>query len=91
MNISHDVSGGLTALAELKSEGGMLFREHLIKGHLVGTSSLEGMRKGADCIRSTLLAHQVGRKRRGHRRKPGWLQDSPVRQDRKPHDGGRDM
>ena len=50
MNLSHDAFRDLTALAQLNSEGGMLERqflqlkEHVIKGHLVGTSSLEGMR-----------------------------------------------
>ena len=50
MNLSHDALRDLTALAELKSEGGSLERQFLqlkgyaIKGRLVGTSSLEGMR-----------------------------------------------
>ena len=50
MNLPHDALRDLTALTELKSDGGILERqflqlkEHVIKGHLVGTSSLEGMR-----------------------------------------------
>ena len=50
MNLSHDASLDLTALAYLKSDGGILERqflqlkEHVIKGHLVGASSFEGMR-----------------------------------------------
>ena len=50
MNLSHDALRDLTALTELKSDGGILERqffqlkEHVIKGHLVSTSSLEGMR-----------------------------------------------
>ena len=50
MNLSHDALRDLTALTELKSDGGILERqflqlkEHFIKGYLVGTSSLEGMR-----------------------------------------------
>ena len=49
MNLSHDALRDLTTLAQLKSEGGILERqflqlkEHVIKGHLVGTSSLEGI------------------------------------------------
>lgn len=43
--------GDLTALADLKSEGGilerpfLLLKEHVIKGRLVGASSLEGVRR----------------------------------------------
>ena len=50
MNLCHDALRDLTALTEFKSDGGILERqflqlkEHVIKGHLVGTSSLEGMR-----------------------------------------------
>ena len=50
MNLSHDALRDLTTLAEIKSDGGILERqflqlkEHVTKGHLVGTSSLEGMR-----------------------------------------------
>ena len=50
MNLCHDALRYLTALTEFKSDGGILERqflqlkEHVIKGHLVGTSSLEGMR-----------------------------------------------
>ena len=50
MILPHDALRDLTALTELKSDGGILERqflqlkEHVIKGHLVGTSSLEGMR-----------------------------------------------
>ena len=39
----------------------------------------------ADCIRSTRLAHQVGRNSRRHRRQPPQLQVSPVRENRGPH------
>ena len=50
MNLSHDALRDLTALTEFKSDGGILERrflqlkEHVIKGHLVGASSFEGMR-----------------------------------------------
>ena len=50
MNLSHDALRDLTTLAQLNSEGRMLERqflqleEYVIKGHLAGTSSLEGMR-----------------------------------------------
>ena len=50
MNPFHDALRDLTALTELKSDGWILERqflqlkEHVTKGHLVGTSSLEGMR-----------------------------------------------
>ena len=50
MNLSHDTLRDLTTLAEIKSDGGILERQFLqlkdlvIKGHLVGTSNLEGMR-----------------------------------------------
>ena len=50
MNPSHDALRDLTALAELTSDGGILERqflqlkEHVIKGHLFGTSSVERMR-----------------------------------------------
>ena len=39
----------------------------------------------ADCIRSTRLAHQVGRNSRRHRRQPSQLQVSLVRENRGPH------
>ena len=50
MNPSQDALRDLTAFSDLKSDGGILERqflqlkEHVIKGHLVGSSSLEGMR-----------------------------------------------
>ena len=50
MNLPHDALRDLTALADRKSVGGILeqqflqLKEHVIKGHLVGTSSLEGIR-----------------------------------------------
>ena len=50
MNLSHDALRDLTALTELKSEGGIverhfvLLKEHVIKGHLVGAPSLDGFR-----------------------------------------------
>ena len=50
MNLSHDALRVLTALTELKSEGGVLERhfvllkEHVMKGHLVGAPSLDGFR-----------------------------------------------
>lgn len=39
MNLLHDALRNLSALAELKSEGGILDQDHLI-----GASSLEGIR-----------------------------------------------
>ena len=50
MNPSHDALQDLTTLTKLKSDGRILGRqllqlnEHVIKGHLVGTSSFGGMR-----------------------------------------------
>ena len=50
MNLSHDALRDLTALTELKSEGGILERhfvllkEQLMKGRLVGAPSLDGFR-----------------------------------------------
>ena len=50
MNLSHDALRDLTALAELKYEGGIfgrhfvLLKEHVIKGRLVGAPRLDGFR-----------------------------------------------
>ena len=61
MNLSHDALRDLTALlAQSNCEGEMLERqflqrkEHVIKGHLAGTSSFEGMRM-IYCCRERVL------------------------------------
>ena len=50
MNLSPDALRDLTALTELNSEGGIherhfvLLKKHVMKGRLVGASSLDGFR-----------------------------------------------
>ena len=57
MNLSHDALRDLTALTELKSEGGILERhfvllkEHVMKGRLVGAPSLDGFRMSSQLRR----------------------------------------
>ena len=69
MNLSHEALRDLTALTELKSEGGslerhfVLLKEYVMRGRLVGAPSLDAFRMSLQLVHWLYIAKRTRRGR----------------------------